>query len=95
MKKIILIALCLIGCNHGYTQQQLQCANVCSELEHTCRPTNVGTFEYGLCYDYCANLTSQPEVDNFQSCSECYMAIQCNAELYNSICYPDCETTPL
>jgi hypothetical protein len=95
MKKIFLTALFLVGCNRGYTQQELQCANLCSDLENTCRPTNVGSFEFGLCYDYCVGLTSQPEVDNFQSCSECYIAIECNAELYNSICYPDCESAPL
>jgi hypothetical protein len=60
-------------------------------LEHTCRPTNVGTFEYGLCYEYCMGLPTQQKVDIYQSCSECYMAIECNNDLYASMCYPACE----
>lgn len=92
MKNISLISLILAGCNTGYSQQQLQCRDLCSAVEHTCRPTNVGSFEYDLCYDYCAGLPSMQEVDNFQSCSECYMAIECNDEIYGTLCYPACET---
>jgi hypothetical protein len=92
MKNIYFITfLFLFGCNSGYSQQQLQCANLCSTLNYTCNPTNVGRFEYDLCYDYCEKLPTQQEVDNFQSCSECYMAIECDNDLYATVCYPDCE----
>ena len=93
MKNIIIISLLfLYGCNTGYSQQQLECRDLCSLLEHTCRPTNVGTYEYDLCYDYCIGLPTQQEVDNYRSCSECYMAVECDNDLYASICYPDCES---
>ena len=92
MKNIIITSLLFIyGCNTGYSHQQLQCRDLCSLIEATCHPTNVGTFEYDLCYDYCAGLPTQQEVDSFQSCSECYMGIECNDDLYATICYPDCE----
>jgi hypothetical protein len=92
MKNISVITLLFLsGCN-GYSQQQLQCTDICSQLEHTCRPTNVGTFEYGLCYEYCMGLPTQQKVDSYQSCSECYMAIECNNDLYASMCYPACES---
>ena len=93
MKNItVVFLLFLVGCNTGYSQQQLQCRDLCSELDNVCNPTNVGEFEYGLCYDYCVGLPNQIELDNFQSCSECYIAISCNDEIYGSICYPDCES---
>ena len=93
MKNLALItSLFMFGCNTGYSQQQLQCRDLCSLLEHTCRPTNVGTYEYDLCYDYCVALPTSQEVNNFQSCSECYMAIECNDDLYATVCYPDCES---
>lgn len=96
MKNILVsLSLFVVGCNAGYTQQEIQCSNLCSDLSQACRPTSVGSFEYRLCYDYCSDLTTQQEVDNFQSCSECYMAIECNDDLYGSVCFPDCETTPL
>lgn len=88
----IIAVLFLCGCNDGYSQQQLQCRDLCSELNYICNPTNIGEFEYGLCYDYCVELPTQQELDNFQSCSECYMAISCNDEIYTSICYPSCES---
>ncbi len=92
MKNVFYAALLfLLGCNGGY-DQQLQCRDLCSLLDDTCRPTNVGTFEYGLCYEYCMGLPTQQAVDSYQSCSECYMAIECNNALYASICYPDCES---
>jgi hypothetical protein len=40
---------------------------------------------------FCIGLETQLEVDNFQSCSECFMAIECNDQLYGSLCYPACE----
>lgn len=92
MKNITFISLLILsGCNTGYSQQQLQCRDLCSLLEHTCRPTNVGTFEYDLCYDYCIGLPTQQEVNNYQSCSECYMAVECDNNLYAAVCYPACE----
>ena len=93
MKNITIASLVfLYGCNTGYSQQQLQCRDLCSELNFTCNPTNIGTFEYNLCYDYCVALPSQQEVDSFQSCSECYMAISCDDEIYGTVCYPACES---
>jgi len=92
MRNVIITSIFLLGCNSGYSQQQIQCRDLCSTLEYTCRPTNVGTYEYDLCYDYCIGLPNQQEVDNFQSCSECYMAIECNDDLYATVCYPDCES---
>lgn len=93
MKNLTFISLLILsGCNTGYSQQQLQCRDLCSLLENTCRPTNVGTYEYDLCYDYCVALPTPQEVNNFQSCSECYMAIECNDDLYATVCYPDCES---
>ena len=92
MKNLALITfLFMFGCNSGYSQQQLQCRDLCSLLDHTCNPTNVGTFEYDLCYDYCVGLPTQQAVDSYQSCSECYMGVECDNNLYAMFCYPACE----
>ena len=84
MRTFILIFLLFAGCSND--RQLIQCDNLCRTLDGTCN-----SFEYGYCYDFCIGLDTQGEVDNFQSCSECFMAIECNDRLYGSVCYPACE----
>jgi len=91
----ILFIFFLFGCSSTLSPQENQCFALCSRLENSCHVSNSDDFEFDLCYDYCINLPSEEEVDSFQGCGECYIAIECNYEIYAAICYPHCESAPL
>ena len=84
MRVIFLFSLLFFGC--GNEQQHVQCESLCQRLDTTCND-----FEYEYCYEYCIGLDTLQQVNSFQSCGECYMAIECSDQLYGSICYPACE----
>lgn len=84
--RYVLISLFLYGCVDAVAREQFQrCRTICSYPAGNCNNFNLED-----CVSYCTGLASTEEVDAYEACADCYVAVWCDARGFQSICYPGC-----
>jgi len=81
-----LISLFLVGCCNASTNERYErCIAICGNPSNVCNNLVLED-----CVSVCVEYSTSEEVDAFQACAECYVAVQCDPRSYQTLCYPSC-----